>query len=741
MRNTKIFVCLSFAALAAAAGVFHSSKVSGNTTVTTLGAPTGVNASDNSYSDKIGVSWDTIQGATVYRVFRNVINDPSTSIQVGTSVSNSFFDTGVLPGQISFYWVQAENGIDSSQLSTSDTGVRTGTPQQGPVPPLQPPPALVGNQITASKIYLGKTLFWDEQMSSTRTVACGTCHHSGSGGTDPRSKVGIDGSLNSGPDMITNTADDVRGSAGVPSNSGNGTYSKISQYGLDPQVTGRRGMSYLNAGYSPLLFWDGRASNTFRDPLTNLVILPTGGALESQVIGPPVSTAEMAHTGRSWTDVALQIAASKPLALSSSVPAPLETWIGGRTYPDLFQEVFGTPEVTADRIALAIAAFERELYSDRAPIDLANAGITPLSQQEQRGRNVFNASSCNVCHAGPLFTDNSFRYIGVRPQNEDTGRFQVTGNSNNIGEFRTPSLRNVELRGSYFHNGRFTTLEEVVAFYNRGGDFAGPNKPINLIRPLGLSGPQQADLVAFLKRPLTDPRVAAEAPPFDRPTLFTESDRVPLITGTGKPGSGGLIPQIKALSPPIVGNPQFTLSVDLALGNGGAVLVISENDPGTDGGVPLSGSLARVEGVTQGSGAGNGWASFSVPIPDSASLVGRTFFARWYIADAAAANGYSASQAAKFTIFGEASGFEPFSVSGRVTTSGGLGLRNAVVMLTDTQGNTRKVSTSSLGFYEFDGIPAAGVYTLVVSSRRYRFDSKSLQLSENLGNVDFIGLE
>ena len=739
MRQVKVVVCLIFVTGAIASGIMRSTSASERASETSIAAPTGFSASDNSYSDKIGLSWDTMRGVALYRVFRSSVNDPNTANEVGTSAGNTFFDIGAAAAQPFFYWVRAEANGDVSPLSLSAQGMRSGTLQQGPVPPLQPPPAPIGNDVTASKIYLGKALFWDEQLSSTRTVACGTCHHSGTGGTDPRSKSTPNDSLNAGPDLIANTADDVLGSAGVPANNADGTFVKIAQYGLEPQVTGRRSMSYLNAGYAPLLFWDGRATGTFRDPLTNAVILGAGGALESQVMGPPVSAEEMAHTGRDWTDVAESIAVAKPLALSPDIPAALAAWIDGRKYPELFQEVFGTPEVTPARIALAIATFERALFSDRAPIDLAAAGIQPLTQQEQRGRGVFNASSCNVCHAGPLFTDNSFRYIGVRPQNEDTGRFQVTGNNNNIGEFRTPGLRNVELRGSYFHNGRFTTLEEVVAFYNRGGDFSGPNKPINLIRPLGLTAQQQADLVAFLKRPLTDPRVAVEAPPFDRPSLFTESDRVPLLTGTGKPGSGGLTPQIKAISPPIVGNPMFTVSVDFAAGNSNATLVVSETDPGTDS-MPGVGTFARVETSTQGTGAGNGWASVTIPIADSSSLVGRTFYARWYIADAGAANGFSVSQAARFTVFGEASAIEPFSISGKVVTPAGLGLRNAIVTLMDAQGNSMKVPTTSLGFYQFDAI-LPGPYTLTVTSRRYRFESKTLELSVELTGLDFTGLE
>src|SRR5205823_11299886 len=119
---------------------------------------------------------------------------------------------------------------------------------------------------------------------------------------------------------------------------------------------------------------------------------------------------------------------------------------------------------------MAIATFERTLYSDRTPFDASVAQISNLTAAEARGQALFNQSRCNVCHAGTLFTDNQFHNIGVRPQFEDTGRFQVTGNNNNIGEFRTPSLRNVGLRGRYSHDGHFAELEDVVDFDNRSAD-------------------------------------------------------------------------------------------------------------------------------------------------------------------------------------------------------------------------------------------------------------------------------
>ncbi len=652
MKNLKLGICFVFVIAFCGFELYQSNSiVTGQTGGSQLAAPTNVTASDNSYNSKVGLYWDTIRGATLYRVFRNTVNDPATAADVGTTPMNSFFDISAVPGQTFFYWVRAENGTIVSSFSTADQGTRAvGT--TGPVPPVDPPPIPPGNQVTATKAYLGKTLFWDEQVSSTRTVSCGTCHHAGNGGTDQRSVPATNASTNPGADNILGTADDVRGSQGVPSNNADGTYVNIATYGLNDQVTGRKTVSFVNAAYAPLLFWDGRASNVFRDPITNAVLLNNGGALESQASGPPTGTSEMAHNGRDWNDVATRVSASKPLALAASVPVPLSAWIDGRSYAELFQEAYGSPDITPARIIMAIATYERTLYGDRTPWDLDAAGITALTAQQQRGRNVFNASSCNVCHAGNLFTDNSFRYIGVRPQNDDTGRFQQTGNNADLGAFRVPSLRNVALRGSFFHNGQFTTLNQVVAFYNRGGDFNAPNKPNNLIRPLGLNAGQQADLVAFLQA-LTDPRVIAESERFDRPTLYTESNRVPQVTGTGRAGTGGLTPQVRATSPPLIGNPNFTVSVNNGLGNSQAVLVIDAADPGIGANIPANGSLARVTTTTQNTGAGNGWASLSLPLPDSAALVGKTFFARWYIQDAAAANGFSVSQAVRFTVFGQ----------------------------------------------------------------------------------------
>ncbi len=652
MRIVKFFVVFLFLFLFAASfqNRFFSPVAAGQGS---LSAPTGVTATDGTYSTKVGLHWDTMRGANSYRIFRNTTNDPATATVVGTTAANTFFDATATQGQTFFYWIRSENGSATSSLSQSEQGTRATGNLGGGIQPLQPPNAPPGNPITATKASLGKALFWDEQLSSTRTVACGTCHSGNGGGIDKRTSLQRTRSTNPGINGIFNDADDVFGSPGVMANNLDGTFNWSNIYGFREQVTGRRAMPYTDSAYPNSLFWDGRATGTFRDPLTNQVILQNGAALESQILSPPVSDVEMAHSGRNWQQVADRITNVKPLALASNVPAGLQNWIDGRTYTELFEEAFGTPEVTPVRIAMAIATHERTLFSDQTPLDQVNQGIGTLTAAEQRGANLFNSgvTNCSACHAGNLQTDDAFHYIGVRPPFEDTGRRQVTNNQTDNARMRTPNLRNVQLRGAYFHNGNFTNLRQVVDFYARGGDFNAPNKD-PFIQPLNLSNNQRVDLVAFLSRPLTDPRVRDELPPFDRPMLYTESSRVPQVSGTGRAGAGNLIPQVYAIEPPLAGNPSFTVGVANALGSSQAVLVIDASDPGVGTSIPAGGSFTRQTVNLQGIGNGAGFGSISLAIPNNPSLVGQTFFGRWYVTDASAANGFSVSQVFQFTVFG-----------------------------------------------------------------------------------------
>ena len=525
---------------------------------------------------------------------------------------------------------------------------------QFPQPPVPP-----GNPITPAKVQLGKALFWDEQLSSTRLTACGTCHIPAAGGSDPRSAL-PNASVHPGPDLVFGTLDDVIGSPGVPLSRADATYEDDPSFGLDVQVTRRKAPTMINAAFVPELFWDGRAGGTFADPLTGQVLLPTNGALENQALGPVLSTAEMGHLGRDLVDVADRVAGSRPLALAESVPPPLAQWIGSRSYPELFTEAFGSPDVTPTRIAFAIATYERTLVSAQTPFDAFTQGVPgALTMQQQMGLNLFNnpQNACSGCHPGPLFTDDAFHYIGVRPQQEDLGRFEVTGLLPDRGRMRTPGLRNVGVRGPYFHDGSLATLEEVIDFYDRGGDFNAPNKDPR-IQPLGLSPGQKAAIVAFLRAGLRDPRVDQSLPPFDRPLLYTESARKPTTFGTGTAGSGGFVPAMVALEPPRLGLTDFTLAVQHARGGAHGMLLFSsagDTFGAVRRGVRFHVSLAdlvQIDHTTiEGTGAGEGFGSIVMRLPASPLLAGTSFYAQWVVFDPAAPGGLAASEATRFELF------------------------------------------------------------------------------------------
>ena len=536
--------------------------------------------------------------------------------------------------------------------------VASAAPQGAPPPPPPPP----GNPITANKALLGKALFWDEQLSATRTVACATCHIPTAGGSDPRS--GAPGSLHPGPDGTFGTPDDIVGSPGVPRSEADGSYSLSDLFGLRPQVTGRKAPTMINAAYSPgVQFWDGRADGSFEDPVSGAVLLPLGAALESQAAGPPTSDVEMGHLGADWPGVVARIQGSTPLALAQDLPGPLAAFVAGRDYPALFNDAFGSPAVTAARVCMAIATYERTLIGADAPFDdFIGPGGNPgaLTPQEAQGFQVFTGPGrCVTCHSGAIFSDNQFHYTGVRPQNEDLGRFDVTGNPQDRGRMKTPTLRNVELRGPFFHNGRFDTLEEVVAFYNRGGDFDAPNKAPQ-VQPLGLNGQQRAALVAFLRRPLTDVRVRDGLPPFDGPTLYSDSGRVPLLYGGQTEGSGDIAPELVALEPPLVGNPSLTIGIEHGMGGQPAVFAMDLTPDfigttvfGTQMHIGLTSSLSIVRvPALEGVGAGNGWGSVTLEVPDEPAMIGTSSYGQFFVLDLGGGPGrFSATRGVRFDWF------------------------------------------------------------------------------------------
>ncbi len=389
---------------------------------------------------------------------------------------------------------------------------------------LPAPPAPPENPVTESKRILGKILFWDEQLSSDHSVACGTCHLPEHAGADPRPALHPGG---------PGSGDDVVGSRGVVRRDASGAPIADPIFGFEPQVTRRAAPSFFGSLWAPETFWDGRASGSFVDPLSASVLIPSGGALESQALAPILSPVEMAAEGRSWTQVTDALASARPLALASHWPPDVAAALAdGAGYPDLFAAAFGDPAISPARIAFAIASYERTLVADQTPWDRFVAGDTSaLTASQQQGWVSFQTRGCAICHTPPRFSNDQFFSIGVRPPGEDPGRGGVTGNPAQDGHFKTPTLRNAGVKPSFMHNGRLAALSQAVLFYL-------PTQlhfPENLdpLIPIDIPFEERAPLIDFVENGLTDPRVAAGVFPFDRPVLA--SQRPPTIPALPQP--------------------------------------------------------------------------------------------------------------------------------------------------------------------------------------------------------------
>jgi len=347
-----------------------------------------------------------------------------------------------------------------------------------------------GNPLTPAKVLLGKALFFEEQLSSDDTMACATCHRFEAGGGDPRPAgrhPGVDGRLG--------TKDDEFGSFGVVQRAADGKALPHALFGAERQVTARTAPSVVNAAFFNVQFWDTRALPTFRDE-RGAVVLQELGALESQAVAPIVSPAEMGHVGRSWADVTAKLASVRPLALASRLPATLAEFVGAAPgYGPLFARAFGDGTITRERIAMALASYERTLVSDQSPFDLGT-----MSAPQQRGYEQFlEHGACEICHVTgqKLTTDGAVRTISL----PDHPR-----------AVKTPSLRNVGLRTRFMSGGQFTSLDQVLDHY----------VSVDFIQ-FETHSDREA-LLDFLAGALTDPRVAQGLPPFDRPKLASERE-------------------------------------------------------------------------------------------------------------------------------------------------------------------------------------------------------------------------
>ncbi|WP_395737608.1 MbnP family protein [Prosthecobacter sp.] len=245
--------------------------------------------------------------------------------------------------------------------------------------------------------------------------------------------------------------------------------------GVEDRVGTRNGMPLFNLAWKTSFFWDGRAPS-----------------LRAQALMPVQDHLEM--------DEKLE-----------NVVAKLE-----KTSKAEFARAFDSDAITPERIGLALENYLLTLTSYDSKFDRAMQGKDKFTPAEQRGFELFmteyeprmgqRGADCFHCHGGPLFTDHQFHNNGLSPVESDTGRHRVTQNDRDLYKFSTPSLRNIALTAPYMHDGRFQTLEEVIAHYDhnlRRSDTLDPNLAKHPATGIRLSADDKAALVAFLKT-LTD---------------------------------------------------------------------------------------------------------------------------------------------------------------------------------------------------------------------------------------------
>jgi len=259
----------------------------------------------------------------------------------------------------------------------------------------------------------------------------------------------------------------------------------------------RNAPTLVNIGLFKNLFYDGRATS-----------------LEDQALFPVMSAFEM-NLNLDYLEEKIRV-----------VPE----------YARTFQEVFGG-DVNRERIAMALASYQRSLVSLNALIDrYLNGDKAALSPKAQKGYKIFTGKGkCADCHDGALLSDDKFHALNIpenpehqndpritatrrfvakvyhypdyRTLNEDPGRYLITKDKNDWRAFRTPTLREVAKTAPYMHNGIFVTLDEVIEFFDKGG-----GKGNTALKPLGLSASEKAALKAFLIEALSGDEVVVRMP-------------------------------------------------------------------------------------------------------------------------------------------------------------------------------------------------------------------------------------
>ncbi|MCH8244166.1 MAG: cytochrome-c peroxidase [Planctomycetes bacterium] len=234
-------------------------------------------------------------------------------------------------------------------------------------------------------------------------------------------------------------------------------------------IAGRQGTrnapSLINRGYGSVHFWDGRAAS-----------------IEEQVLQPIENQKELDMT-------------------VEEVVARLKR---EKDYRELFQTALGSAEgrINADNMAKALASYVRTILSGDAPVDrYMNGERDALSKRAREGLRIFRGKgNCTACHLGPNFTDEHFHNTGVAWRDGkllDSGRFEVTSKQQDRGKFKTPTLREIDRTAPYMHDGSIATIEEVIEYYDRGGN---PNPYLDVeLRVLRLTAEEKEALLQFLR--------------------------------------------------------------------------------------------------------------------------------------------------------------------------------------------------------------------------------------------------
>ena len=245
------------------------------------------------------------------------------------------------------------------------------------------------------------------------------------------------------------------------------SFSDPNQYstGIDNIPGFRNASALINIGWNNSFNWDGSAIS-----------------LEEQAFEPIVNPLEMHNT---WENIEYKL---------NSEPE----------YIQLFKEAFNIDYIDSTHVVMAIAQFERTLISANSRFDKYLRGEEMLTTSELSGYAIFNSEKgdCFHCHGTQMFMDNSFHNNGLDTEPFlDLGLSKISGKASDDGKFKTPTLRNIEFSAPYMHDGRFSSLEEVVEHYDAGGNYSSTVDP--LMKKLGvglqLTNQEKQDLIAFLK--------------------------------------------------------------------------------------------------------------------------------------------------------------------------------------------------------------------------------------------------